>query len=54
MPYEEGLAHYQLGRHLPGNDPQRTVHLDRAIERFTELKAHYNLAQAEPAVQLKS
>jgi tetratricopeptide (TPR) repeat protein len=54
MPYEEGLAHYQLGRHLPGNDPQRTVHLDRAIERFTELKAHYNLAQAELAVQLKS
>jgi tetratricopeptide (TPR) repeat protein len=50
MPFEEGLAHYQIGRH----DPQRAVHLDRAIEIFRDRKASYNLAQAELAAQTRS
>lgn len=32
MPYEQGLAHYELGRHLPVEDPKRREHLDLAQE----------------------
>ncbi len=37
MPYEEALANEQLGRHLPGIDPQRKTHLQRAQEIFERL-----------------
>ena len=37
MPYEQGLAHYELGRHLARTDARRSVHLHRAEEIFTQL-----------------
>ncbi len=43
MPYEQGLAHYEIGRHLTPNDPARQAHLKRAREIFTRLEATYDL-----------
>jgi hypothetical protein len=43
MPYEQGLARYELGRRLPLNDEMRTEHLNRAATIFTEIGAPYDL-----------
>lgn len=45
LPYDQGLAHYQLGRHLPANHPARLDHLTQAQEIFTRLEASYDLEQ---------
>jgi tetratricopeptide (TPR) repeat protein len=45
MPYEEGLAHFQLGRHTTG--PDRQSHLTTALEIFTRLGAAYDAAAAQ-------
>lgn len=45
MPYEQGLAHYQIGRHLQQTDPRRSVHLARAQDIFAGLNAGYDLAR---------
>jgi hypothetical protein len=50
MPYEEGLAHYEIGRHLSTTDPARREHLTRACEIFTRLEAAYDLACAQNAL----
>lgn len=47
MPYEEGLAWYELGRHAEGATRQEA--LSQAIEIFTHLGATYELGQAEAA-----
>jgi class 3 adenylate cyclase/tetratricopeptide (TPR) repeat protein len=47
MPYEEGLAHYEIGRHLPAGDSARRDHVTRACEIFTRLEAAYDLACAQ-------
>ena len=47
MPYEQGLAHYEIGRHLAPADPRRPVHLDQARAIFTGLNAGYDLAQTQ-------
>jgi len=47
MPYEQGLAHYELGRHLEAGDPARTEHLARACEIFNRLQATFDLARAQ-------
>ena len=43
-PFEEGWLHYQLGRHLPANDPARATHLAQAREIFTRLGTTYELS----------
>jgi hypothetical protein len=48
MPYEQGLAHYELGRHLSGLD--RLQHLMQAAELFTSLGAAYDLARTQLAL----
>ncbi len=48
MPYEEGLAHYEIGRHSQGKD--RVEHLNQAIEIFERLRVTYDLGQARRAV----
>lgn len=45
MPYEEGLAHFQIARHLPAGDPARREHLEKAQEIFSRLKVAYDLEQ---------
>jgi class 3 adenylate cyclase/tetratricopeptide (TPR) repeat protein len=62
MPYQIGLAHYEIGRHLGRNDPKRSPtaerssslpaggtpshHLTRAAEIFSQLGAVYDLEQS--------
>lgn len=45
IPYQLGLAHYELGRHLGSNNPKRSHHLTRAEEIFTQLGAADDLAK---------
>jgi predicted ATPase/class 3 adenylate cyclase len=50
MPYEQGRAHYELGRHLPPGHPARQEHLSRAWEIFTGIGASYELTQVRAAM----
>jgi hypothetical protein len=49
MPYEQGLAHYEIGRHFSVGDPGREGHLKRAVDIFTQLDAGWDLERAEQA-----
>ena len=49
MPYDRGLAHYAIGRHLAAGDPAREAHLNRARDIFAELGAAYDLARVTEA-----
>jgi tetratricopeptide (TPR) repeat protein len=51
MPYEQGRAHYELGRHLPPGHPARQAHLTRAGELFTDIGALYELDQVQAAAR---
>ncbi len=55
LPYEEGLAHYEIGRHLQADQPGldgwgRQEHLQRAAEIFATLGVPYDLARAKAAL----
>ncbi len=50
MPYEQGLAHYEIGRHLAVDDPARQAHLARAAEIFGQLEAAYDLRRVHEAL----
>jgi hypothetical protein len=50
MPYEEGLAHYEIGRHLPFDDPAQEKHLTRACEIFVRLDARHDLKRARESL----
>ncbi|GAB4580779.1 MAG: adenylate/guanylate cyclase domain-containing protein [Anaerolineales bacterium] len=41
LPYEEGLAHYQISRHTAKNDPVYREHLAKAREIFHALEVRY-------------
>lgn len=41
LPYEEGLAHYQLSRHLAKNEPAYREHLTKTREIFHALEVRY-------------
>jgi hypothetical protein len=47
MPYEQGLASFELGQHLSQGDPNREKYLVESIEIFTKLGAQYDLALAK-------
>ena len=47
MPYEQGRAYLELGRHLPGGDPARRGHLSHAAAIFAELGATTDRARCE-------
>ncbi len=51
MPNEEGLAHYEIGRHLPAGDAARREHLGHAVEIFTRLGAEYDLEQVNEVLK---
>ena len=51
MPYEAGMTHYEIGRHLPVSDPRREQHLGQAVGILTELEATFDAAQAEAALR---
>jgi tetratricopeptide (TPR) repeat protein len=50
MPYEQGRAHYELGRHLPPGHPARQAHLHRACQLFADIGASYELTHAQAAM----
>jgi len=47
MPFEEGLAAYQIGRHLAAADVARRSHLERARAVFARLGTSYHQALVE-------
>ena len=47
MPYEQGLAHFEIGRHLPASDTGREEHLQHAIDIFGQLDAAWDLKRAQ-------
>jgi class 3 adenylate cyclase/tetratricopeptide (TPR) repeat protein len=49
MPYEQGRAHYELGRHRPPGYPARQAHLSRAWKIFDDVGASYELALVRAA-----
>jgi class 3 adenylate cyclase/tetratricopeptide (TPR) repeat protein len=49
MPYEEAMAHYQLGRSLPSSAPAHAEHLECAAEIFARLGATHDLELAQRA-----
>jgi class 3 adenylate cyclase/tetratricopeptide (TPR) repeat protein len=51
MPHEQGLAHYEIGRHLDSADPDRAVHLQAARETFSRIKAAYAMAAVDQAAE---
>jgi hypothetical protein len=53
MPYDAGRAGYEIGRHLPGEHPQRVHALTQAQEILAELGAVYYCQQAEAALRLE-
>ena len=46
MPYDEALAHLELGQHLPAGHRQREAHLTRACDRFASIGAQFDLDRA--------
>lgn len=49
MSWDEGLAHLEIGRHLPEADPARHHHLERAQEIFAQIGAVRGLARVRQA-----
>ncbi len=43
MQYDKGLAHYEIGRHLPEGNSKRKDHLEQAEQTFSELGAAWDL-----------
>ncbi len=54
MPYERALAHYEIGRHAPPDDPIRQRSLQEAIAGFGSLGAAYDLQSARDAASTSS
>jgi hypothetical protein len=42
MPYDEGLAHYEMGRHADANAPERHHHLSEALKIFGRIGARWD------------
>jgi tetratricopeptide (TPR) repeat protein len=53
MPYEKGLAHYEVGRRLGVDEPGCQEHLTRACEIFTQLGTIQDLTRAKDQMTQK-
>jgi tetratricopeptide (TPR) repeat protein len=51
MPYDLGLAHYEIGRHLPTDRAERTAHLTNAVAVLTKVGAADAVLRAERALE---
>jgi hypothetical protein len=51
MPPDQARLHYEIGRHLPTQDPARCQHLERACALFEQMGATYDLARATEALR---
>jgi hypothetical protein len=52
MPYDLGLAHYEIGRHLSTENPARKEHLGQAVQIFSEMGAAWDLARAQHELEM--
>jgi tetratricopeptide (TPR) repeat protein len=52
MPYEQGLAHYEIGRHLDASNPDCAEHLQQASDIFSRLGAVPDVERAKAALDL--
>ncbi len=52
MPYDAGLAHFEIGRHLAPHDPARQHHLGRAQTLFAELSAAYDFDRVAQLLEM--
>ena len=50
MRLEQGMAHVEIGRHLPPGDVARAAHLQRACHVFGQVGARYHLRRAQAAL----
>jgi tetratricopeptide (TPR) repeat protein len=50
LPYEQGRALHEIGRHTPTGLPRRQASLARAAEIFEDIGATYELAQVQAAI----
>jgi hypothetical protein len=50
MPYEQGLACYEIGRHLPQSHPQQHAHLQQALAIFARVGAIADLTRTQEAL----
>ena len=50
LPYDQGLAHFEIGRRLTPDDPARAQHLNRAVERFAQIGAEFDRLRAQAAL----
>jgi hypothetical protein len=46
LSYDQGMAHYEIGRHLAVDDPYRHEHLAQAVEIFGKTEADFALKQS--------
>lgn len=53
MLYDQGLAHYEIGRHMSADDPAQQERLERAVQIFSQLDAAWDLKQAQMAMEKK-
>jgi hypothetical protein len=51
MPYDAGLILYQIGTHLPFDDPRRAHHLVRAAETFDQIQADHERSLIQPLLE---
>jgi tetratricopeptide (TPR) repeat protein len=51
MSYDLGLAHYEIGRHLPMDRTERQAHLTSAVDLFSEVGSTDVLRRAEHALE---
>jgi hypothetical protein len=47
MPYEQGLVHVEIGRHLRSGDSARQEHLAQAAEILARVGARYDLERVK-------
>ena len=52
MPYEQGLAHYEIGLHLDASNPERVAHVQKAIDIFGRLGVVPDMERAKAALDL--
>ncbi len=50
MPYDQGLAHFEMGRHMRADTYEREKHLQHAEAIFTDLDASLDLARTQHAL----
>ena len=50
MPFEQGYAHYHLGRFLPANHPDRMIHLEKAADIFENVGANWHFEQTQKEI----